>query len=267
MQKSMLAVRNTKARRLPNMLMANRVRRYSQHIYFRMRDRLIGGITHVATGDKLVALTFDDGPNPVFTPQILQVLAQYHAKATFFMIGEHVHRHSEIVRAVQAAGHAIGNHTYTHRRLAGCSLAQVRIELIECQRVLRVLLGEAYGRTGKLMRPPYGAYDTTTALFAKSQRYRMVLWSVSGEDWRHDDAGLVAQRIMAQTQPGSIVLLHDGWNTSRHSQFGDDLVADRAQTVLALTQVLPVLAGQGYQFVTMPELLAHEGVRVVRKRY
>ncbi len=247
----------------------NVVRRYAQHLYFGMRDQLIGGVTHVATRDpeKQIALTFDDGPNPTFTPQILQVLAQHQARATFFMIGEHVHRHAAIARAVQAAGHAIGNHTYTHRRLIGCSLPQIRMELNQCQHTLKALLGDAYERTAKLMRPPYGGYDMTSALLAQSLRYRMVLWSVSGEDWRADPGPLVAQRVLAQTQPGSIVLLHDGWNTSRPSQTEDEVIADRTPTVQALAQLLPALLAQGYAFVTVPELLMRKGAQPIRKRY
>ena len=258
-------------------LSAAMLQRYTRHIYFSLRDRLVGGITHVDIPSKQVAITFDDGPNPTFTPQILQVLAQHQATATFFMLGEHVHRHPEIARQVQAAGHAIGNHTYTHRRLLGCSPAQVQIELTECQRVLKALLGETYDRTDKLMRPPYGAYDTTTALVTRTMRYRMVLWSASGDDWRDDAAALVVQRIMAQMQPGGIVLLHDGWNSARSESAraesarsgttGDGQVFDRTQTVLALSTLLPLLAAQGYQFVSVPALLATPGARVVRKRY
>lgn len=245
------------------------IRRYAQHIYFGIRDQFMGGVTQVVLGDKekRIALTFDDGPNPTFTPQILHVLEQHRAKATFFMIGEHVHRHSDIARDVQAAGHAIGNHTYTHRRLVGCNLAQLRIELNECQHALKALLGDAYERAGKLMRPPYGAYDMTTALLTQSLRYRMLLWSVSGEDWRADAAALIAQRVLAQVKPGSIVLLHDGWNTSRPNQGESDLIADRTQTVQALALLLPALLAQGYQCVTLPELLTHKGARPIRKRY
>ena len=237
--------------------------RYARHIYSRMRDQLIGGVTHCATNEKIAALTFDDGPNPIYTPQVLAVLAQYRAKATFFMIGEHIRQHLDVARAVQADGHAIANHTYTHHNLAGCSEAQVRIELAECQRALKMLLGE----TGKLLRPPYGSYDTSAAWIAQVQGYRMVLWSASGEDWRGDDATLVAQRVLAQTQPGGIVLLHDGWNTAHSSKAEQDLKPDRTQTVRALGLFLPALLAQGYQFVTVTDMLTRVGARPVRKKY
>ncbi len=232
----------------------SRVARIGQHLFFTVRDWCMGAAMRVETADRAIALTFDDGPNPIYTPQILDVLAHHQAKATFFMVGENVRRYPQIVEKVRAAGHAIGNHTHNHPRLVGRSFAQVRNELSSCDQALCAVEkhhGSQRPVTSDLwLRPPYGAYDMTAALAARSLNQRMAIWSCSGDDWKGDRGEVVADRLRAGIQPGAIVLLHDGWVTTDTAA-----IQDRSGTVDALRLILPELQAQNYRCVTLPELV------------
>jgi peptidoglycan/xylan/chitin deacetylase (PgdA/CDA1 family) len=211
-----------------------------------------------------VALTFDDGPNPTYTPQILDVLAQYEAKATFFLLGRNVAAYPETARDVARAGHAVGNHAFDHRCLANSSVAGVVRELSQCQRIIR----EVTGVVPKVMRPPFGAQDLKSFLIARILGYAIVNWSASGDDWQGDSASVVTERVLASTQSGDIILLHDGWEPPAHPTEWRpeyDLFQDRSPTVEALRMIVESLQNQGYQFVTMPEMI-HRG-RLARQSW
>ncbi len=186
-------------------------------------------------GARVVALTFDDGPDPESTPTILGHLARAGARATFFLIGRNVARHPGLTRDITAAGHAIGNHAFTHRNLARSNLVAVARELRRCDRVIF----RATGIRPSIMRPPYGYQRARTFLAARALGFRVIHWSVSAEDWLGDPPAAVAARVLGATAPGSIILLHDG----------------QPPTVAALPAILDGLASQGYGFVTVPELL------------
>lgn len=240
----------------------NRVAGIGQHLFFTARDWCMGAVMRVETAERAIALTFDDGPNPIYTPQILEVLAQYQAKATFFMVGANVRQYPQMVRDVQQAGHTIANHTQSHSKLVAQSFAQVRSELMACDQALVEARGDSQipdGVADQWFRPPYGAYDLTAAIATQSLHQRMAIWSCSGDDWKGDRGEVVADRLRAGIQPGAIVLLHDGWVKTDTAT-----MQDRSGTVQALRLILPELQAKNYRCVTLPELTRLG--KVIRKR-
>lgn len=196
-------------------------------------------------GRKQIALTYDDGPNDPHTLKLLEVLARHNIRATFFMIGRYVQQRPDIVRAVAAAGHVVGNHTYTHPLLIFRSAAQNRTELSDCQKALRDTIGDH----SNLFRPPFGGRRPVTLRVARELGLEPVMWNVTGYDWNAPPAsvieGKVHQRIHADG--GDVILLHDGG----HREMG----ADRAQTVIATDNLIQRYKDQGYRFVTVPEMM------------
>jgi peptidoglycan-N-acetylglucosamine deacetylase len=207
--------------------------------------RFFGTMVAVETDVPVVALTFDDGPHPVYTPEVLKVLSAYGAHATFFMVGEPAKRYPEIVRQVAEAGHAIGNHTYEHAVLPLLSGPQRRKQLRDCAQAL------APYKT-RLFRPPYGGQSRRTRMEVALLRYRPVAWNVVAEDWLEHEPEWMAQHVIEQIQPGSIVLFHDAIFRSmqEHPQY------NRKPTVTALALLLE-WARDRYRCVTVPELLRY----------
>ena len=224
-----------------------------QHLY-NLRDRSLQVVTGGATTEKLIALSFDDGPTATFTPQVLAALAQQQVPATFFMIGDCVTANPAIAREVASAGHAIGNHTATHRRLVGIGARAVAHEIRQCQRVIR----ESTGVNTHHVRPPFGLRDVTAHLVIRALGFELINWSASGDDWRGDDATTLANRVIDLAQPGGIVLLHDGCGAAQPMSGisgMNDVSDDRMPTVQALPILIDRLRRDGYRFVTVPQLL------------
>lgn len=208
----------------------------------RLLGRVCGSLVGVRTAEKLVALTFDDGPDPAGTPAVLDALARHGMKATFFLVGVRAVRHPDLVARIVAGGHAIGNHSWDHPSLPTLPARAVADQL----RRTRAALAPHGAR---LMRPPYGHQDLATHLVAKALGYRVVIWNALGEDWRDDDAETIAGRILARVAPGSIVLLHDTLHTFEAERF-----RDRGPTVAAIGLLAARLPG--WRFVTVPQLRA-----------
>ena len=186
---------------------------------------------HIHESSKSIALTIDDGPDPVYTPQILRLLHQYRVTATFSMIGVRVAAHPHLARAVAKAGHLIANHTWTHANLTGAPAQRVRSELTRASDAIHA----ATGARPALFRAPYGAW--TAAVIRQCEQMKMIPmdWSVDPRDWAKPGVRRIVRRIMTQTRPGSIILEHDGGG-------------NRSQTVAALRIVLPQLLDEGYHF-------------------
>ena len=194
-----------------------------------------------------MALTFDDGPNDPYTQRLLDLLAQYRAKATFFLIGKYVRQRPEIARAIHAAGHAIGNHTYSHPNLIFVPAARLRQELDDCRKALE----DAIGAPAVLFRPPFGGRRPNVMRTARSLGLETVMWSVTGYDWSARSAeeivGKVTRQIdLRRLSQSEIVLLHDG----SHLGFG----ADRSRTVEATRILLEKYSADGKRFVSVPDL-------------
>lgn len=203
-------------------------------------------LTHGSDPTQL-ALTYDDGPNEPHTQRLLDVLAQHNAKATFFLIGKYVRRRPDIARAIQAAGHTIGNHTDSHPNLIFVSAARLRQELDACRKALE----DAIGAPAPLFRPPFGGRRPNVLRTARKLGLEPVMWSVTGFDWSAKSSQAIVQTVTRQidsrrNKQGEIVLLHDGG----HLAFG----ADRGHTVEATRVLLEKYSTAGKSFVAIPEL-------------
>jgi peptidoglycan/xylan/chitin deacetylase (PgdA/CDA1 family) len=192
-----------------------------------------------------IALTYDDGPNDPHTLHLLDALARHDAKATFFLIGRYIKQRPDIARAIQAAGHAIGNHTYTHPNLILVSESKLKQELSNCRKALE----DAIGAPVTLFRPPFGGRRPNVLRTVRAMGMEPVLWSVTSFDWKARSAQYIVNKITRavasrQGRQSEIVLLHDGG----HLGFG----ADRGLTVEATRVLLNQYAGM--QFVTVTDL-------------
>jgi peptidoglycan/xylan/chitin deacetylase (PgdA/CDA1 family) len=211
--------------------------------------------TGLDRGSRQLALTYDDGPNDPHTLGLLEVLSKHNVRATFFLIGSYARRRPDIVQEICRAGHAIGNHTYTHPNLAIASALQTRIQLELCQQTLF----DISGRYPRLFRPPFGGRRPASLSIARAMGLEPVMWNVTGWDWKTNSADYVEQRVSRQVRGGDVILLHDG----SHLRFS----FDRAHTVLASDRLIAFYKARGYQFVTIPEMMRQEiavgGLRTV----
>lgn len=201
------------------------------------QDGLFRGIDNPQ--QKTIALTFDDGPWPPHTQEVLEVLQRYEAKATFFWLGVNVQKYPDLAKEVVSQGHEVGNHTFSHRTaLSDDAVAQQEIA------GSNQLIKEVTGATPVLFRPPGGRKNNGLNDWAKQNGYTVVMWSVQPNDWKPGATpDQIAQSVLEQAAPGRVVLLHDGGG-------------DRSATVQALPKILEGLQSQGYRFVTVSELMA-----------
>ena len=199
-----------------------------------------------AAGNR-IALTFDDGPCSSYTGQVLDILRCHDVKATFFVCGQNVERCPEILRRVQAEGHTIGNHTYSHPFPFFRSHAFFARQIDLTQEAIE----EVTGARPKFFRPPYGARWLGLHPVLKQRGLRLVNWSDTGYDWKLDTEGIVRETLKT-LGPGSIILLHDGRNVYPPER------VDRSATVKALPAILDGAVKAGFTFVSLEELLATE---------
>ena len=191
-----------------------------------------------------ISLTFDDGPNPIYTPKILDILKEYNIKATFFLIGKNVEAFPEIAKRIAQENHSIGNHTYSHPELLLKKKEQIRYQIKKAEEAII----KATGIKPHLFRPPYGLDDPAVFLEVEKLGYAIVKWSVSAGNGRKDpEAEKITQKILSTTKNGAIILMHDGERLIRN--------VDRSQLVKALPIIIKTLKQQGYEFVTIDELL------------
>jgi peptidoglycan/xylan/chitin deacetylase (PgdA/CDA1 family) len=192
----------------------------------------------------VVALTFDDGPDSICTPRLLDLLAAHQVRATFFMVGVHARQHTELVAHVASQGHAIGNHSWDHPSFPLISSRERRRQIAECARALRPF-GE------RLFRPPYGHQDAASWSDVRRLSHGVVGWSVAAGDWEARDGATMADAVIAEVKPGSVVLFHDG-----RFDAPDERLFPRDATLTAVRLVLERLAGR-FTFATIPELLRY----------
>ena len=193
--------------------------------------------------EKLIALTFDDGPSSVSTPVLLDGLAERGVHATFFLVGSMAADNHALVRRMAAEGHQIGLHTYDHslaQGLTGLTESQFRAQVDTTRDLLTALTGQ----TSFVFRPPYGFVDDSVRLWADAP---IILWSVDTEDWRDQNADHIARHIIDHAEDGAIVLLHDIFSTS----------------VEGALKAIDTLLAQGYHFVTVDELFASKGIHLL----
>jgi peptidoglycan-N-acetylglucosamine deacetylase len=190
-----------------------------------------------------IALTFDDGPNDPDTLKLLEVLARHNVRATFFLIGQYVRKRPDIVRAIAQSGHVIGNHTYTHPQLIWELAVRVRDELTQCRSAIQ----DAIAEHSNLFRPPFGGRRPGTFSVVRELGLEPIMWNITGYDWNAPSADYIERKVTRRIRGGDVVLLHDGG----HRAFG----SDRSATVQAVSRLIPAYKAQGYEFVTIPEMM------------
>jgi peptidoglycan/xylan/chitin deacetylase (PgdA/CDA1 family) len=199
--------------------------------------------TGLERGSKKLALTYDDGPNDPHTLRLLEVLAKHNVRATFFMIGRYVQQQPQIAREVAKAGHVVGNHTFTHPNLIFVSELQARVQMQECERAL----AHAVGEHSRLFRPPFGGRRPVSLRVARSLGLEPVMWNVTGWDWKATSADYIFGKVSRQIRGGDVILLHDGG----HQEMG----TDRSHTVAATDRLIESYKAEGYEFVTVEEMM------------
>jgi len=189
-----------------------------------------------------IAMTFDDGPSATLTPKLLDLLAAHHIKATFFVIGENVAEHPEIVARAAREGHEIGNHSWSHPNFGKMSDESVRRQLQQTDDAIK----NATGKRPTLMRPPYGSITAREKHWIHDEfGYDIILWDVDPYDWKRPGPGVVRARILKETRPGSIVLSHD----------------IHPGTIEAMPSTFDELEAKGFKFVTVSELIRMAAAR------
>lgn len=181
---------------------------------------------------KKIALTFDDGPHPYYTEQLLDGLRERNVKVTFFVTGEHAGLHPDIIKRIYEEGHLIGNHTYSHIQLNSQNREEFKNQLIQTNAVLEEITGEEV----EYVRPPYGTWDKT---LEKELNMFPVLWTIDPRDWCSDNVACITQSIVDKAEENDIILMHDYYES----------------TVTAALAVVDELQKEGYVFVTVEEIL------------
>ncbi|MEG3637427.1 polysaccharide deacetylase family protein [Micromonospora palythoicola] len=187
--------------------------------------------TEVIGTDRVVCLTFDDGPHPEHTPRLLDVLAAHHVRAVFFLQGDRVIEHPELVRRIVAAGHALGNHSMHHHDMGSWAAGRIASDLLETNAVIRHAVPHV---RVPYFRAPYGAWGQTPGV-ATALGMRPMGWRLAVTDWEPPGTDELLRRLVEGVAPGAVVLLHDGGG-------------DRSQTVDAVDRAIPALHAEGWHF-------------------
>lgn len=186
-----------------------------------------------------IALTFDDGPHPDITPQLLEILRRENVPATFFVVGELAERHPDLILAEIADGHIVGNHTYDHVSLIKIPDPYVATEIEACGEVLQHITGQV----PRFFRPPGGEFDPDVTRIARTLGYTMVLWTDDPGDYASPGSSVIERRTLADVNNGGILLLHDGIS----------------QTIQILPDLIHTLKGRGFRFITVAQMAAEKG--------
>jgi peptidoglycan/xylan/chitin deacetylase (PgdA/CDA1 family) len=221
-------------------------------------SKIFGPAITQTNSPRKLAITFDDGPNPSMTPKLLDLLERHNARATFFVIGQYVRQHPELLRETVARGHVIGNHTESHPNLFWSSPAQTRDELHRCHDAIATALNAP----PRFFRPPFGWRNPWLAAAARDLHLRVVTWTLLPGDWHAPDPEWLVRRMdsissravsaanapSSSTSGGDILCLHDGGHRAQG--------ADRSRTLAALGECLPRWSDLGLEFVTMDEAVS-----------
>jgi peptidoglycan/xylan/chitin deacetylase (PgdA/CDA1 family) len=184
---------------------------------------------------KEIALTFDDGPHPAYTPKILEILKRYNVKATFFVVGEMAAKYPDLVRSEILAGHSVGNHTYHHVNLTKVRSEDVAVEIKACGDIIKAITGKA----PHLFRPPGGDYDKSVSMVATALGYTTVLWTDDPGDYASPGEKVIDARLLTSVNNGGIILIHDGIE----------------QTIEVLPYIIQTLQSRGYKLVTIDQMI------------
>ena len=203
--------------------------------------------SRISTQAPFVAMTFDDGPHPVHTPRLLDILKARNIKATFFVVGTNTRRYPNIIRRMIAEGHEVGNHTVNHKYLSRISIEEARAEVLGCERAIVA----ACGIKPRILRPPGSHINNRVKVWLNREfGYSTIMWAVDPEDWKRPGSGVVAHRIVSETDAGEIILAHD----------------IHGPTIAAMPRALDGLLSKGYRFVTVSQLISIERRQVVKTK-
>jgi len=194
--------------------------------------------SHVNAQNK-IALTFDDGPHPRYTPEILDILREFNIHATFFLIGENAERYPELVERIQREGHEIGNHTYGHANLQTVEECLIQKEIERAENSILLIADQR----PKLLRPPGGLYDERVCRAALDLEYDIILWNIDTLDWAHTPSKAIVDNVLTNVQCGDIILCHDF------------IGGDPSPTPEALRILIPDLLARNFDFATVSELI------------
>ena len=195
-------------------------------------------VTHGKREEKTIALTFDDGPHPKYTAQILELLAHYNIRATFFVVGQNLEFFPTAAKQLIASGNEIGNHTYTHPHMSNLDASGLQKEINKTN----ALLEKMGAKPAALFRPPEGKRSSPHLTVISDMQYKTVLWSVDTRDWAHTPSDTIVENVLTHVRGGDIILFHD-------------FVSKPNTTITALKQLIPELLQRGYRFVTVSELI------------
>jgi len=216
--------------------------------WVRLEKRYPGSFVTRGNGEsRAVALTFDDVPDPRYTPQVLDILARHRVRATFFVVGSRAVKYPALVRRMVREGHLVGNHSYSHALFRKSSLYRFQDEINRTDRILTNLSGYR----PRFIRPPYGEITPRQVEWSRQHGYIIANWDVDSVDWKQIPSHRVLANIRKTLKPGSIILQHAGGG------YGQDL----SGSVEALSPLIRMLRSKGYRMVTLDELLSQNGVR------
>lgn len=207
-------------------------------IYYRRFSKAV--IRRICAKEKVLALTFDDGPDPQYTPELLDVLKKNGVKSTFFILADKASKYPELVKRMISEGHNVGLHAYSHINEAFMTPFQTKKSFNKALEVLKEL-----GVNVNLFRPPWGIFNLLTCHYAKLCNCKIVLWSIHALDWsRYVSVEFIKKRLINKVKPGDIILLHDGRGAADAPK----------KTIQALDSAIPVLKEKGYRFVLAKDL-------------
>lgn len=204
-----------------------------------------GTVYRVKTSKKKIAITFDDGPSPIWTPHILDKLHSAQIPATFFMLGHHVKQYPEVAKRVAAEGHEIGNHGYAHNVLVYYKPEELEEEI----RYTELLVQQTTGQVTRYFRPPKAWLGRTERAIVRSMGYAIVLWSLNSKDWVPFNSRRIVEYVLSHAQSGDIILFHDSGDVFRAEG------GDRLKTLAAIEPLAAGLRQRGFECVTVGELL------------
>ena len=190
------------------------------------------------TGPARIALTFDDGPHPRYTPVILDILNEFDIPATFFVVGVNVETYPDLIKRIEKEGHELGNHTYYHNHVAKMSQESLQKDILLCSDAVERITG----KRPRYFRPPEGVCSKSVQNICGTAEMTIVMWSVDTRDWAHTPINEMYENVRRNTKNGSIILMHD-------------FIGKNSPTPKALRQIIPMLLELGYEFVTVSQLL------------
>ena len=190
--------------------------------------------------EKRIALTFDDGPHPRITKEIISILREYGITATFFVIGQNADNYPETMKLLSETGYEIGNHTYSHKNLKKMSEQEIKSEFDKCNEAL-----SRFGVYPTLMRPPEGFFSEEVIRVSRGMDYDIILWSIDTLDWAHTPSNDIVRKVLENVKGGDIILMHD-------------YLSGYGGTTDALRVIIPELLERGFEFVTVSELISDD---------